>query len=300
MKTNTNGSFNMRFQQVISYFLDFAYENATNIENGKIRCPCSKCKICYYKTRVEVQIHLFTNGFMKDFQLWHAHGERYPDEAMDIEECSNPVLSQHVGEDAMKILEKRKGGPVGYEFVFVDTHATKETKKRLRDGEININDLEQLEFVTTRSKESFTLFHKELVKEYGPENDQNPDRDEFAVWERLHFKTCGRMFGIGSSDPRFVVSGSQSSLCGSISHGDSRQSQEVKDVKAKLEQETEARQNMENRLAEMAREAEIELAERERLQRQMERNLEKERAEHEKERAERMKLQKIMKKFADK
>ncbi|KAL8252994.1 hypothetical protein R6Q59_036687 [Mikania micrantha] len=115
---------------------------------------------------------------------------------------------------------------VGYELVFIDIHATKETKKRLRYGEINVNDLDELEFVTLRSKESFKEFHNELVKEYGSNNDQNSDRDELAVWEHLHSNNRGQMFGIGSSDPCFVVTGSQSS-CGSISYGDARQSQDV-------------------------------------------------------------------------
>ncbi|KAD2806084.1 hypothetical protein E3N88_39461 [Mikania micrantha] len=130
-----------------------------------------------------------------------------------------------MGFDGHRIrLDKQKGKMVGYELVFIDTHATKETKKRLRDGEINVNDLDELEFVTSRSKESFKEFHNELVKEYEPNNDQNYDRDELAVWERLHSNNRGQMFGIGSSDPRFVVTGSQSS-CGSISYGDARQSQ---------------------------------------------------------------------------
>ncbi|KAI3675746.1 hypothetical protein L1987_85339 [Smallanthus sonchifolius] len=100
-------------------------------------------------------------------------------------------ISRHTGGsmgfDERRIrLKKQKGGLVSYKFVFIDTHATKETKKRLREGEISIDDLDQLEFVTPRSKESFTLFHKELEKECGPNNNQNLDRDEFAVWERLH------------------------------------------------------------------------------------------------------------------
>ncbi|KAL8228157.1 hypothetical protein R6Q57_015741 [Mikania cordata] len=52
-------------------------------------------------------------------------------------------------------LDKQKRKMVGYELVFIDTHASKETKKRLREEEININDLDELEFVTSRSKESF-------------------------------------------------------------------------------------------------------------------------------------------------
>ncbi|KAL8208675.1 hypothetical protein R6Q57_008087 [Mikania cordata] len=199
-------------------------------------------------------------------------------------------LSRHtrgsMGFDEHRIrLDKQKRKMVGYELVFIDTHATKETKKRLREGEININDLDELEFVTSRSKESFVKFHNELVKEYGPNNDQNFDRDELAMWERLHPNNRGQMFGIGSSDPRFVVTGSQSS-CGSISYGDARQSQEVKDVRSQLEKEKEARQDLETRL------------------KQMERQAENERIEREKERIEREKLQKqmeeIIKKIADK
>ncbi|KAD7480113.1 hypothetical protein E3N88_03249 [Mikania micrantha] len=69
-------------------------------------------------------------------------------------------LSRHTGGsmgfDKHRIhLEKQKGKTVGFELVFIDTHATKDTKKRLRSGEINTNDLDELEFVTSRSKESF-------------------------------------------------------------------------------------------------------------------------------------------------
>ncbi|KAL8246040.1 hypothetical protein R6Q59_007256 [Mikania micrantha] len=52
------------------------------------------------------------------------------------------------------------------------------------------------------------VFHKELVKEYRSNNDENLDRDEFVVWERLHPNGGGPMFGVGSSNPRFVVTGS--------------------------------------------------------------------------------------------
>ncbi|KAL8257902.1 hypothetical protein R6Q59_029943 [Mikania micrantha] len=179
--------------------------------------------------------------------------------------CNND-LSRHTGgsmgfdEHRIK-LDKQKGKKVGYELVFIDTHATKDTKKRLREGEININDLDELEFVTSRSKESFEVFHKELVKEYGSDNDENLDRDEFAVWERLHPNVGGRMFGVGSSDPRFVVTGSQSSYDGSNSYGDALQSQNVKDVESQLQKEMEARQSLENRLEQMERVAEKERAE---------------------------------------
>ncbi|KAL8209304.1 hypothetical protein R6Q57_006036 [Mikania cordata] len=74
------------------------------------------------------------------------------------------------------------------------------------------------------------VFHKELVKEYGSDNDENLDRDEFSVWERLHPNGGGRMFGVGSSDPRFMVTGSQSSFDGSNSYGDALQSQKINNL----------------------------------------------------------------------
>ncbi|KAK1423392.1 hypothetical protein QVD17_18694 [Tagetes erecta] len=142
----------------------------------------------------------------------------------------------------------RLGGKVGYDLVFVDTHATKETKKRLQGGEINIKDLEELEFVTQRSKRSFASFQKELEKEYGSTNDQNPNRGDLAVWERLNPDSRGNMFGIGSSDQNFVVNGIQPSFYGCGSYNDVGQSQKVHDVCLELERECEARENLKNHL----------------------------------------------------
>ncbi|KAD5802755.1 hypothetical protein E3N88_14115 [Mikania micrantha] len=120
-------------------------------------------------------------------------------------------------------MEKQKGEKVGYTFVFVDTHATKATKKRLRDGEITIDDLDKLEFVTEKSKKAYISFTKELEKVYGSDKDHNLDRDELVVWESLNPNS---RFGIGSSDPRFVVTGTPSSFSGSTSYVDSLQSHE--------------------------------------------------------------------------
>ncbi|KAK1419883.1 hypothetical protein QVD17_29303 [Tagetes erecta] len=203
-------------------------------------------------------------------------------------------LSRHTGGsmgfDEHRIrLEKQKGGKVGYDLVFVDTHATKETKKRLRDEEINIKDLEELEFVTQRSKKSFASFQKELEKEYGSTNDQNPNRGDLAVWERLNPNSRGNMFGIGSSDPNFVVNWIQSSFYGCGSYNDVGKSQKVHDVCLELEREHEARENLENHLEQL----------------EIDREEEREQAhvEREKERAEREKLQKqiieILKRFGN-
>ncbi|KAJ0824636.1 putative Transposase-associated domain-containing protein [Helianthus annuus] len=108
MRFNKDGTLNMQFQQRVDYFLDFAYEHATNIEEETIggvqklliRCPCSKCKNRYYKTRNVVDCHLTSLGFMKDYQLWYAHGES--EEPMGVDQCSNPIPSQHVGQDVVE------------------------------------------------------------------------------------------------------------------------------------------------------------------------------------------------------
>ncbi|XP_021991209.1 uncharacterized protein LOC110887964 [Helianthus annuus] len=105
MRTNKDGTINSQFQQCVDYFLDFAYKNAKNIEGETvkgvrkllIRCPCKACKNRFYKTRGVVDFHLTSQGFMKDYLVWYAHGES--DEPMDVGQCSNPKPSQHVGQD---------------------------------------------------------------------------------------------------------------------------------------------------------------------------------------------------------
>ncbi|KAD6453840.1 hypothetical protein E3N88_08546 [Mikania micrantha] len=98
-------------------------------------------------------------------------------------------------------FDKQKNKMADYELVFTDIHATKETKQILQEGEINVNDLEELEFVMPQSKESSIVFHNELVKEYGSNNDHNADHDEFVAREHLHPNSRGWMFGVGSSVP---------------------------------------------------------------------------------------------------
>ncbi|MFS7972640.1 putative transposase, Ptta/En/Spm, plant [Helianthus anomalus] len=45
-------------------------------------------------------------------------------------------------------MDKEKGKSVGYLKVFLQTHATKECKKMLKDGEITKKDFDRLKFVT--------------------------------------------------------------------------------------------------------------------------------------------------------
>ncbi|MFS7930339.1 putative transposase, Ptta/En/Spm, plant [Helianthus anomalus] len=52
-------------------------------------------------------------------------------------------------------MDKENGKSVGYLKVFLQTHATKECKKMLKDGEITEKDYDQLKFVTERARRSY-------------------------------------------------------------------------------------------------------------------------------------------------
>ncbi|KAJ0442208.1 hypothetical protein HanIR_Chr16g0806571 [Helianthus annuus] len=152
-------------------------------------------------------------------------------------------------------LDKEEGKTVGYKKVLLQTHATKRCKKMLQDGVISENDFASLEFVTDRAKRSYVAYSQQLKDLYG-----DVDCVDLDLWKSLHPKCKGRkMFGIGSSDPDFLVTGKKSStICGS--NDDARHSQELQKVQAELEREREARQNIEARFELFQQELEKERA----------------------------------------
>ncbi|MFS8018961.1 hypothetical protein Hanom_Chr15g01398251 [Helianthus anomalus] len=92
------------------------------------------------------------------------------------------------------------GGSIGFDEHYANmTHATKECKKMVQDGEIDANDFDNLEFVTKHAKNSYSLHRK---------------------------RKSGNLFGVGSSDPHFVVTGTPSSTT-YVSYDDAKQPQEV-------------------------------------------------------------------------
>ncbi|XP_076944367.1 uncharacterized protein LOC143614982 [Bidens hawaiensis] len=160
-------------------------------------------------------------------------------------------------------INLEKSGKNGFSFVFVDTHATKECKERLSARDIDVNDLKDLEFCTERSRKSYVAYKKKLARLYDSDPSQHLT-DDLEVWESVQPKNrVGRMFGIGSSDPHFVVGGKPSTTCGSKSYLDAQQSQEVQDIKTRFEKE---RQELENRLQQLEREK-VDREEREQLER---------------------------------
>ncbi|XP_076910402.1 uncharacterized protein LOC143568038 [Bidens hawaiensis] len=201
-----------------------------------------------------------------------------------------------IGIDEHRLRMGKKGDKVRYRSLFIATHATKECKKRLRDGEITEKDLDKLKFVTPRAKRSYVSYMQQLQKLYG-----NMDCDDLDVWESLHPECQGRpLFGVGSADPLFVVTGTPSSTtCGS--YGDAQQSQELQKVQAKLDNVLESRKAIQALLEQHEHEKEEERAEREREheKERVERELEREKDNAEREEWQK-RMEEMFKKLTDK
>ncbi|MFS7950350.1 putative transposase, Ptta/En/Spm, plant, Transposase-associated domain-containing protein [Helianthus anomalus] len=268
VRTNKDGTISLQFQRCVDHFLDFAYKHANNIEgetiNGVrvllIRCPCSTCKNRYYKKRGVVDCHLTSQGFIPAGKYNFNVQRRFPPDGIPLEKWERMFLNTeewqkkseagknnrkndlciHTGgsigfDEHRDNMEKEEGKKVGFRKVFFQTHATKECKKRV-------------------------AYTQQLKKMYPEETEC----DDLAIWESLNPKRKGgNLFGVGTSDPHFVVTGTPSSTT-YASYDDARQSQELKKVQAELEKEREARKNMEARFAQWEQEREQERAERER------------------------------------
>ncbi|XP_035835722.1 uncharacterized protein LOC118483990 [Helianthus annuus] len=63
-------------------------------------------------------------------------------------------------------MDKENGKSVGYLKVFLQTHATKECKKMLKDGEITEKDYDQLKFVTEHAKRSYVSSFLSFIYNY--------------------------------------------------------------------------------------------------------------------------------------
>ncbi|KAI3712371.1 hypothetical protein L1987_70925 [Smallanthus sonchifolius] len=124
MRTTSDGFFNQAFVPYVKHLLDFAFSNIVNhqtqtIEGGKvfvIRCPCRKCKNLRLKTREDVEGDLYANGFKDGYKVWDLHGESF--NTQDVGQCSNPVPSQHVGQDTD---DEDLGEYTGYDQIVMES-----------------------------------------------------------------------------------------------------------------------------------------------------------------------------------
>ncbi|KAJ0718592.1 hypothetical protein HanOQP8_Chr08g0279891 [Helianthus annuus] len=193
----------------------------------------------------------------------------------------NDRSSRHTG-GSMGFDEHREnwrrtyGREPTWKELFLQTHLTKECKEKLRKGEISIYDMKNLKFCTNQSKEVYGGYLEAMHDIHGSDLTDCPDDPE--VWARVqaggHRTT--RVFGVGSSDLHYMVSGTSSSSSGcapsssveyqrSIEEAQAMRTQLAK-LEARLEVETKEREDLRVHL-------ESESKAREDLQQHMEREL---------------------------
>ncbi|XP_035830112.1 uncharacterized protein LOC118479609 [Helianthus annuus] len=147
--------------------------------------------------------------------------------------------------------------PVKWIEVYFDIHLKKESKKKYWAGELDINSLEGFEFISEKSREIYLRYRSDMIKLHGSDLNQHPD--DLDVWVRVAGDKKGRMFGVGSSDPNFAITGKLSTSTESKLYFDAIRSQEeVEKVRVEMEKELaterDARQELEQKVQQMEKE----------------------------------------------
>ncbi|KAK1425243.1 hypothetical protein QVD17_20591 [Tagetes erecta] len=113
-----------------------------------------------------------------------------------------------VGFDEHRIRLKTKlGWEPSFGEVFLETHLTKESKVKLWAGELQINNMEGMNFCTARARKAYEAYLIEMKTLYGP----SFTKDDPAVWARVN--AGGRwnhVYGIGSTDINHLMTGNLS------------------------------------------------------------------------------------------
>ncbi|KAM0064615.1 putative transposase, Ptta/En/Spm, plant [Helianthus debilis subsp. tardiflorus] len=149
---------------------------------------------------------------------------------------NDDVISRYTGgsrgyDEHRIILERALGRPPTFRELFLATHLTKESKKIFWDG-LYDESLDGAEFCTARSRKAYEAYERSMLEKYGEGVTLHPVGDA-DLWERAQGR---RGFGIGSSDPHFIVNGTPSSSSGSASYADYQRSQEqVKNLQAQVD-----------------------------------------------------------------
>ncbi|KAF5787648.1 putative transposase, Ptta/En/Spm, plant [Helianthus annuus] len=157
-------------------------------------------------------------------EAWRKKSEKGRNNRKKVD--NDDVISRHTrgsrGYDEHRIiLERALGRPPTFRELFLATHLTKESKKDFWDGLFD-ESLEGAEFCTTRSRLAYEAYERSMVEKYGEDVLLHPVGD-VDLWERAQGRSG---FGIGSSDPRFIVNGTPSSSSGSASYADFQRSQD--------------------------------------------------------------------------
>ncbi|XP_060210859.1 uncharacterized protein LOC132637848 [Lycium barbarum] len=75
-RTNENrGGMRQEFVDGVDAFVGYAMTLETFLSHGLVRCPCVKCQCRNYENREIVRLHLYKDGFQKDYTVWTSHRE---------------------------------------------------------------------------------------------------------------------------------------------------------------------------------------------------------------------------------
>ena len=70
-----NNRFDPSFKQGIKKFIEFAFENLTQLTSGLLPYPCNRCRNAPLRSVEEVYNHLLEFGFMPNYCIWDHHRE---------------------------------------------------------------------------------------------------------------------------------------------------------------------------------------------------------------------------------
>ncbi|KAK9067541.1 hypothetical protein SSX86_011652 [Deinandra increscens subsp. villosa] len=155
---------------------------------------------------------------------------------------SSGAISRHTGgsmgyDEHRIVLKRNLGRDPTFKELFFATHLTKDSKKKFLSGECQ--SMEELIFCTARSKEAYGAYETDMLKKYGKQHD---DSD---LWVGKQGGSGTRIFGIGSSDPQFVVTGKSSTIeSGPLIAEYERSQKRVQELEARIE-------TMENQLTQV-------------------------------------------------
>ncbi|KAL4577614.1 hypothetical protein LXL04_013724 [Taraxacum kok-saghyz] len=148
-------------------------------------------------------------------------------------------------------MKKENGVDPTWGAVFNQTHLEKSAKLKLAAGE-SIGSKPEDWAGVSKSQIAVDLYEKAMLEKYGPDLTLHPLGDD-ELWERCAGGggggggKKGKVYGVGSSDPSYAVSG----LSGGYDCGSSNQehalSQKVIELESRLEKDRLEREEMEAR-----------------------------------------------------
>ncbi|KAG7548000.1 putative transposase Ptta/En/Spm plant [Arabidopsis suecica] len=81
-----NNRVSEEFREGVEIFIRFACNQQSYMEQGNLRCPCSRCRNIKRRDAQTVSKHLYRNGFKGNYYVWTSHGEN----CYDVGETSAP------------------------------------------------------------------------------------------------------------------------------------------------------------------------------------------------------------------